>query len=97
MLQSEKLAKTSVSLENTIEILEKWLNGLPYSHFLGKSEVLYPGDLKQLASVTSWILASLAKITEILGERLSRYSDELLVLANRMNEGLPEHGVELKE
>lgn len=84
-------------LRDTVETLAKWLLGLPYSQILDDSPVLYQGDMENLVEGTAWVLSCLSKITGALGERLARYSDELRVLAKRMNRGLPENAVELKE
>jgi len=84
-------------LGDTVETLAKWLLGLPYSQILDDSPVLYAGDMENLVKGTAWVLSCLSKITGALGERLASYSDELRVLAKRMNRGLPENAVELKE
>ncbi|MFX0198448.1 MAG: helicase-related protein, partial [Candidatus Hodarchaeota archaeon] len=84
-------------LEDTVVPLAKWLLGLPDSQILTNSPVLYAGDMENLVEGIAWIISCLSKITGALGERLASYSDELRVLAKRMNNGLPENAVELKE
>ncbi|MFQ6123351.1 MAG: DEAD/DEAH box helicase [Candidatus Heimdallarchaeota archaeon] len=98
-LQALQIENRTINLPlvDTVTSLTKWLLGLPFSQILDDSPVLYAGDMENLVEGTAWVLSCLSKITGTLGERFTSYSDELRVLAKRMNVGLPENAVILKE